>query len=163
MRHEQLIDSINEFIARETEYALSAESAHADFAASFGYGDGEIDLRNLDDDLSDLVETARKTMTRDEVETLMRDSCSMELAGIWRVSNDIFSVSIGEIEVELPEEITVQLDQLSEIELAQVKRRADAYISGHHAYINLNGSRWVMVLDYELFAEALETAQVQRA
>jgi hypothetical protein len=158
-RLDSIVEQIDSIAKSAEEYATSAEGSYADFVGSIGYGDGDIDLSRIDDDR---VKEFLQSMSEKEQMTWLKqnDSClSVESVGIHIVANEIFSVIVGEIEEQLPDDLTDELEKLTLAEACYVADEVDGCYLGNTSYIHVNCDydRVVLVLDTDAAIEAIES------
>lgn len=152
----QLILDIESYEESARDWVLSDESPHAEFCQSFGYGEAMDDVRRaLKDCVSDESEVYaidRALRCNDEqLKAVIEDCCALERVGIYIQHNEIFSVVVGEVEEQLPDEIIERLNVLSDEQRKAIE--CVAGIKGDYTYINCDYDRFVMVLDMERLTE----------
>ena len=157
---QKLIEETNEFIKDREEYATeNNDSPCAEFAATFGYGGADKDdvwrefLSNTtlnEDDIERL-----EAMELDDRIELLKAHATAEPGNIRSKANETYSVSIGEIEEELPEGLQAAIDDLSADDLEMFKRSIDGFYKNGHIYLDLNYSTWQAIVDIESLMEEL--------
>jgi hypothetical protein len=156
MELETLIDRLNDQAQTEEESALSIEGNYGEFCASFGYGEASKSevLKAVSESIKDLDEgeivLARlKALDKKDLFSLLERHSIVETIGIYLTHDEIFSVSLGEIEFEIDEEARAEFEKLSAEEKETVRRGVDFYLDadGSLGYLDLNYNRMVMVLD----------------
>ena len=149
-----IVQKINNFVEQCSDGDLSYESPHAEYAESLGYGDSEVDLRNLSDEVADTLNKMKgKQLNR---WLLDNNLVSVVKTGIYRCDGEIFSITVGETEHELPLDILKELDTLSDEEKDFVAHEADGYLKGGYIYLNHNYDRFVAVVDEDEILEVLK-------
>lgn len=154
---EKLIEDFNEYCKGVEDYLNSEESMHAEFCQSFGYGDGEIETRQLDDEGRDAVADLEALLPRkSDFQSTLADCCDLLLIGIYITDNEVYSCTIGEHEDQLDDAMVERINSLTPEEFKEFRRDVEAYIPEHDGkmrsdcvYFNRNYDRWVMVLDVE--------------
>jgi len=159
MQLDNLVAYINAELEAASAYATSHESNTASFVASLGYNEGTPELDRIDDELTALLaQEPVKKLSKMELNSLLIDSsCLQYVLHMGGISNGIYHRSIGEIAVELGDDIVAQLSALAEEEFDYVNKRADGYITrpGKYAYVNHSYERFALVLDETLLREAI--------
>lgn len=160
---ETLIDKINALAEQTEENALSENSLHYEFCSSWCYNEADfsqLHLISLDDETQDAIKEAIKKHGETKVFEVIKDHSTCELEESIRAgSNEVFSVSIGEIKTELDDDLKNELDSLNEDDLKRVKSKIDCYIpqNNKYFYVNLSDSRFYMRLnDDQSFFDALK-------
>lgn len=152
-------------IAQSTDELLETEeSMHADYCQSFGYGDGEPDLRDLTDEIAPKVKALKKATGKD-FKSELASVCNLEFTGIYTRSNEVYSVIIGEYEDQLPEEIAAQARAMSDEEKeylrCQISNACLGYSCPDCIYINKDYDRWALVVDEDRLDERLTELNVE--
>ena len=149
-----IVQKINNFVEQCSDGDLSYESPHAEYAESLGYGDSEVDLRNLSDEVADTLNKMKgKQLNR---WLLDNNLVSVVKTGIYRCDGEIFSINVGETEHELPRDLLEELDTLSDEEKDFVAREADGYLKSGHIYLDHNYDRFVAVVDEDEIVRVLK-------
>jgi hypothetical protein len=163
---QELIEQIDEYAERMSEYALSDESCHAEFCQSFGYGDDVPRLDDLEPHVRELVAKLKDESTKGTFLSALGDCCELVQTGIYIQTNEVYSVGLGEIEEQLPDEISESLKTLSDEEYALVRRGVNHCYMPERArsysdciYLNHSYDRFVLVLDEEKLADAVTDLQ----
>ena len=163
-----IIEAINDDIESNEEYATNdPDCGTAEFVHSFGYGETDTDdiIKTINSDHNgdgdfDHVISYLKALKPSDLFSLLADHCSLETADIYRATNEIYGMNLGEIEVQLDDAIVEALAKLSPEDRETVSDGINAYLQGDFVYIDLNYNRWVMVLDFESLTEAVNEIKV---
>lgn len=164
------IDSILSAIEREDEatrdyYTHNEDNPVADYVASIGYG-GEL-LHQVEDSLESIymrrTGSYRLDERTDEICTFFQrliksgdrraavdaliEVCDLVCIGIYGDDWELCSMTVGEVESQLSDELIERLNALTPIERAYVERQV--CIRGEYSYVPCEYDRWVMKLDYE--------------
>ena len=167
---ETLIDRLNDQAQTEEESALSIEGSHGEFCASFGYGETSKSdvLKAVYDSIKDLDESEvvlaqLKALDKKDLFDLLERHSTIETTGIYIQHDEIFSVSLGEIEFEIDEESRAEFEKLSPEEKETVRRGVDFYLDadGSLGYLDLSYNRMVMILDADGLMEEIMPATVE--
>jgi hypothetical protein len=153
-----LIDEINKGAEWAEENAKSEESCNAEFCLSFGYGEDKPDLSRLEPEVAAKVQRLLdRVKTRKDIEWELTPVCNLECVGMFYVENEIYSVGLGEIEEQLPEELVAKLKALTDEEFKCVQKYVDTSIADcrEYIYINCDYDRFVMVIDEDRLDERL--------
>lgn len=148
-----LVQSILERIQSEEEwcteyYKENEDNVVADYVSSLGYREG---MHEVEDRVNDMdIPQIMKDWINAQGENIA-DYCSLELAGIYRVENEIYSMTIGEQEHEISEELKEELAKLTPEEVAAIELKTG--LRGHYIYVPFDYDRWVMVLDFDRVAK----------
>ncbi len=135
-----------------SDYALSEDSPVAEFVQSFGYGDGEMDLDGLDDDIRDQVYKLKSFLSRESFRKVMESCCALEFGDSYRVENTIYAMEIGETEHQIDD---LGLRKLTKQDRELVRKACtEAYLGDSDCiYTNHSGDYWRMILDVDKFQE----------
>jgi hypothetical protein len=89
---------------------------------------------------------------RATIELVMENS-DLECANIYLKSNEVYSVSMGEVEEMPSNDLEAEFDELTDEEKDYVSRNvSNCYVSNSGwIYLDLNYHRWVLILDTETF------------
>ena len=149
--------SINDF------YTDNTDNPCADYV-TWGWKESDTDdlykrlIGAIETDYSEpnlLIALLKKSGTKDDQLAIAMDCCSPQLLGIERNDLDLYSISIGEVEEQLPDDICEQLSQLSAEEIEYISRKISEYLKGSYLYLNLSYERWAMILDIEQLVDRL--------
>lgn len=168
-RCDDLISELNDWGTSCNDHELSEESCVAEYTSSLGYGDGWHEVEDalkrgrLDDDISEgLTRLIAAKATKSEKIDAILEVSKLKLTGIYYNDNEIFSVTIGEIEQEIPDEFTARLETLNDDEFEYVRRKLEFFIHDrstrqciNHAYFNHDYDRFVLVVSREKLFEVL--------
>jgi hypothetical protein len=137
----KLIKAINQEVTAQEDYTISdPDCSEAEYAASFGYGDGKIDYSSLTREQAAYL----KTLDKDTI----KDMCTLMAVDHYTQDGEIYSVYLGEIEVHFSGMLREKLEKLTEGEFAIIKRLTSASTT-EYGYGNCDYHRWVMVVDLE--------------
>lgn len=131
------------------EYRESEDCADAEYAQTFGYGDGygevESRIKDMDDELKAKVEAMRSVDPKRFYEHLA-EVCDLRLVGLGCSNDEVFSVHLGEVEEQLDGDIREQVMALTPIKREALRKMLDeAYLGKSDCiYINMDSDRWVM-------------------
>lgn len=145
-----LVEQVNEFAKAQKEYNLSSESAYHALCSDLGYGNP--DESQLEDHAKTALKVLRKRFPKTWKSELLKYT-HVEQTGIHIQDNEIFSVSPGEVEEQMPDELVAALSKLSNEEYELVRRHADVYLQKRGQscpdciYLNLDYNRFVLILD----------------
>jgi len=159
MQLDFLVSIINEELEAASNYETSHESITASFVASLGYNEGTPELDRIDDELTALLaQESVKKLSKRALNSLLIDSSRLRyVSHIGAINNGIYHRSIGEIEIELGDEIVAQLSALTAEEFVYVSRHTEGYIkpNSQYAYVDHSYERFELVLDETLLREAI--------
>ena len=158
-----LIEEFDALMEREEENALSGEGLYAEFCASFGYGDGfhevEDRMRDEEEEVQEAFELLKKKFGRywkDEFANL----CELrQVHGLHGVSHSVYSILLGELEVQLEEDLAKRIQELDEAEFTRFSRKVNACILERRkdfAYIDLSYERFDMILKTDALLELMK-------
>ncbi len=165
-RLDAIVELIDAQIEATTDYYLhNTDNPVADYVA-WGWKEGDLDdcMKQLTDCLSadfsndyDAIMDALRTKgdIKQQLDYVFYYHCNPERLGIERNDNDLYSMSIGEIEDQLSDDIVAIMATLTDIERDYVECKADGYVKGDYVYIDLNYNRWAMLVDADGLVSAL--------
>ena len=81
---------------------------------------------------------------------------SLSLEGIFLACGEILGTIIGEIEWQISDELSAELEGLSAEDLKEVANEAGVYLHGNCIYVDYNYDRWCLILDVEEFYKELK-------
>lgn len=155
---DSVIDRINEMVRNYEENATSPDGGYHEFIQTLGYGEGLGDVRRglhgVEVDDPSHIEFLLGLDDRELVIAL--DSVTdIVVAGMRLLDNELFSLILGEQEIELDSELSRELEGLTDDERAYISRNLECYWDGssRFVYTDMCDTRLVMQLDEELLAE----------
>lgn len=130
------------------EYATSTDSCLAEFCSDFGYGEGEVSYNRLDKEVAEAVKQYLLTHTVSDLAKF----CDVELGDIYYQDNEVYSVSIGEQDHQISDDLGARWGKLTEAEKDLVKSET-GYNDNGWFYTCHNYERFVLILDVDRFLE----------
>lgn len=171
-----LVSALDEAADWAEDYARSDEGLTADYCG-WGWKEGDIgemiDRACESEGVQEIIDylKAQGTSEREIGEILADHSEVTHINSFRAVDGEIFSMGIGEVEEQLPEEFYEpfgidSLDQLTEEQKEQVTRRINCSVSddGRYLYTCLDYERHALILDVDRLQEAypsLDTAELE--
>jgi len=148
---EELIASIDDYILASEEYRQNGDNASEyliDAEISLDHLDNEVEA--LVDELKELVENWEDEL-REIADEGFRDSHFYS-------TNEIASVNIGSGDEELPEEITDELESLSEEDFNEVQSSVEGYLSDDRKYVNIGSDydSYILTIDEDKLRTRIE-------
>ncbi len=148
---QSLADQIDAEAESAEEYARSEDSSHAEYAQSLGYGDGELELDRLEDEVKAKVDELRDILKLDAFRRVILECSELELGDIYTRANEVFSVSIGELESQLEDSLAAKIKALSPEDREALRGMTRNGYLGRTCpdcvYVSMDYDRWVMVLN----------------
>jgi len=153
---EELKEQFKNHIEQLNEYYT--ENDDNIYAESLFYSDTSITLDHLDRETKELVDYFLEFNPGKDGEKRLKEMSKVEYSDHFYNTNEICSMTIGEVEDQLPDEISEQLEELSDEDLEELKRDLDAYISDSNdfIYLDFGYDRWVLILDEKQIGEAVQ-------
>jgi len=158
-------------------YLESEENPVAEFVGSIGYG-GEL-LHEVEDRLRSIkTESYRMAYQGDEVDTVcdfilrliktdkgtaidfIQAHSKLERSDIYYNAWEICSMTIGEIEDQLEDQLVKRIEKLSKSDRALIDRQF--CIKGSWIYQDFNYDRWVKILDHDGALAAIKEENLKR-
>ncbi len=128
-------------------YVTSEDSCLAEFVSDFGYGEGDVNLDRLDDDIKPLVVEFLQSHSKKQ----LSEFCTIELVGVHYQDNEVFGAVIGEQEHQLSDELDGRFKKFNSLEREHIERMC--CIRGSWFYTSHDYDRFVLVLDVDRFTE----------
>lgn len=159
-----IVTSIDEFAESQNDYYTNNTDNPCAEHITWGWKESDTDdiydrlIAAIDADFSEpklLIALLKKSGTEDDQLVIAMDCCSPQLLGIERNNLDLYSISIGEVEEQLPDDICEQLSQLSAEEIEYIEGKVSEYMKGDYLYLNRSYERWAMILDIEQLVDRL--------
>lgn len=165
-----MVESQSEWI---NEYHTSNEDNFiAEYVASIGYG-GEL-MYQVTDFLESIKHDGQRYVYHDHARAsevcdyllaliesnknaaidLIRQNSTLDCVDIHYRYWELCSMTIGEIEEQVSDELAEKLAELSPIERAYVERETG--LRGDHIYEPMDYDRWVLILDYDAICEVID-------
>jgi len=121
------------------------------------YRDTPVTLDHLEDDLRKVAEWFKEHYGS-QWQDQLRDMSSSELVGMYYSENEIASMTIGEIEEPLPEDLVDEISELTDQqkeELSELTQRSDYPwdVDRDTITIDMGDARWILVLDGDQLRE----------
>lgn len=156
-----LVDAINDIVSDVSGRITDGEDTlYAEYLESYRYG--ELDIveaignSRLPDDVKRFILKHKKP---DAIKKHIEPYLSIGVTGIYTCDEEIDSLTVGEIEEQLPEELTAQWEALNHEEKTYVSRKVDAYFpddgDGQSIYIDHNYDRYVLLFDVDSYEQDL--------
>lgn len=162
----QLAAEIDSIARNAYEYRQSEECGEAEYAETFGYGDGDIDLDRLDDETRELVDLMRevdKVGFRENLASI----CDLTLEGMHCVSNEVFSACLGEFEEQLPDDIGARVKAMTKARQEKLRKLITEACLGYTCpdciYLGMDNDRWVMSVNTDRLTEWVDGKGAQTA
>lgn len=160
-RLDDLVDAINAFVGAISGCITDGEDLrYAEYLESYRYG--ELDIidaikrSRLPDDVKNSILKHKKP---DSIKKHIEPYLSIDVVGLRICNEEIDSLTVGEVEEQLPEELTAQWETLTHEEKTYVSRKVDAYFpddgNGQFVYIDHNYDRYVLLFDVESYEQDL--------
>lgn len=152
-----LVSIANDYLSYRSNLITDGQDElYLDYLTSYGYG--EISLREAvrDSRLPDEVkDSILRRGSEDAVRQHVEPYLTTNVIGIYIDEAELISLTVGEVEVELPEDFVAGWTKLTPAERAYVARHLEAYVDaagdGCFAYLDHNYDRYVLVLDVEAY------------
>lgn len=162
---DEVINHVNYWVESIDQYVQSDECPHAEYVQSFGYGDADTTevLDNverllkdsIDRELVDEITTYLGSLSSRDLFHLLSDHARLEhTPNIYSIHGEIFGISLGEIEEELPDDLKEELKSLSPEDLQTLYSSVDVPLKGACGYLDYNYHRWTLILDTDSLVEA---------
>ena len=152
---EDLINEINDEMDQSEKYYTEDDCNH--YTDALYEGEWEINAdwdEELDDDIKEDI--AKLNLSEDELKQLLIETSGLVfISEFWLWRREVASVSLGEIEIELSQEIIEKLELLSDDEIERVEKETYNYMSGSYTCLNLDSCRWALRYDEDLLALAV--------
>lgn len=160
-RLDDLVDAINDIVSDVSGRITDGEDTlYAEYLESYRYG--ELDIveaikkSRLPDDVKRFILKHKKP---DAIKKHIEPYLSIGVTGIYTCNEEIDSITVGEVEEQLPEELTAQWEALNHEEKTYVSRRVDAYFpddgDGQFVYIDHTYDRYVLLFDVDSYEQDL--------
>lgn len=148
---DSLAERVNDIAQYEIEYYEdNTDNSVAEYVASIGYGDGEIRLYDLDDNIKSILKGLSKA---DQKELILKSADLYYSTNFYAVENSVFSCQVGERELELDSDINQELEALTEEEFNYVKLKSDYMLTRDYLVIDHGYGSWHLVVDPEQLEE----------
>lgn len=141
----------------ETYYSENEDNVYADYL-EWGWAEAGLDIpeliREIDCDRTiERIEQLEKQIGLRETLELVIQHSHKEFSNIYINWNEVYSVSMGEVEEQPSEDLQTEFDSLSQDEKEYVRKNvSDCYVSeSGMMYLDFNYNRWVYILDTESF------------
>lgn len=160
-RLDDLVDAINDIVNDVSSRIIDGEdTCYSDYLESYRYG--ELDIveaignSRLPDDVKRSILKHKKP---DAIKKHIEPYLSIGVTGIYICDEEIDSITVGEVEEQLPEELIAQWKTLTPEEKTYVSRKIDAYFpddgDGRCVYINHCYDRYVLLFDVDSYEQDL--------
>lgn len=152
----EIFNQLDDQVKHAEEYYLyDHDCPQADFC-QWGFSEGVgLYYGELDYKCSELIEKIKDEfdLNKKDLEQLIADCSEIEANhGMHRVSNEVFSVLLGELELEILNNTSEAIAVL-DLDDDEINNQIDAYYKNGYLYINLDYNRWSLVLDYDQLKE----------
>lgn len=127
-----IISNVQYFI----DYANDDESSR-EFVSTLGYGEAWPTIKKAIRELDDSELSERLIANWHDAKDIIPDCIDVVSCGIYLQDNEIFSITVGEVEIDISELNAEEREELSN----------EAYIKGNYAYFNRSYDRVVAILN----------------
>lgn len=167
---EKILEAYNDEATSGNEHTLSEDSCHAEFCASFHYGEMSrtdfFENAQLSDETLEKLKAYSKTVDKKAFFDFIGAHSSLDTAGIYIRDGEVCSVSIGEVEWQPSDDLLEAYLSLSQEEQEQVRQKCDEYISDGGCkgwlYLNHDYERFILICDEDSLNDALDEMVLEK-
>lgn len=149
------IEQLNEYFRNLEEwsddyYMTNADNEYAEYVFTGGYGDNldecrEKLLNEIEEEFDLTEEELEKIKTELNIKNAIANFGSAEFYPGYSPDSDICIVPLGEVDVQIDDDIVEQLSGMTEEELKEVDFKG--YYSGGYIYYNYESYGWYLSID----------------